>query len=167
MALGVRNRVLLFLLVRLLFFAPKIGLKSWFSRLLGLIIVGSFLLSAARYDVRYGEGSHSHNKARTLPSSFRSLRSICLNRKNRFSEVNGVQPFQFEPTYPPGQEPVDLEDESESGDRNQRDSRGRIGSTKWCSCEECESMTTEEECFCCRELVELNEKFDESGLFFF
>ena len=98
MALGVRNRVLLFLLVRLLFFAPKIGLKSWFSRLLGLIIVGSFLLSAARYDVRYGEGSHSHNKARTLPSSFRSLRSICLNRKNRFSEVNGVQPFQFEPT---------------------------------------------------------------------
>ena len=87
-----------------------------------------------------------------------------MNRKNRFSEMNGVQPFQFEPTYP-DQEPVDLEDESESGDRNQRDSRGRIGST--CSCEECESMTTEEECFCCQELAELNEKFDESGLFFF
>ena len=43
-------------------------------------------------------------KARTLASTFRSLGSICVNRKNRFSEMNGVQPFQFEPTYPPGQE---------------------------------------------------------------
>ena len=36
--------------------------------------------------------------------------------------MNGVQPFQFQSMYPPGQEPVDLEDESESGDTNQRDS---------------------------------------------
>ena len=41
--------------------------------------------------------------------------------------MSGVQPFQFEPTYPPGQEPIDLEEESESGDTNQRDARGRIG----------------------------------------
>ena len=27
-------------------------------------------------------------------------------------------------------------------------------------------MATEEECFCCQELAELNQKFDESGLFF-
>ena len=29
----------------------------------------------------------------------------------------------------------------------------------------CEAMVTEEECFCCQELAELNQKFDESGLF--
>ena len=81
--------------------------------------------------------------------------------------MSRVQPFQFEPTYPPGQEPIDLEEESRSGDTNQRDARGRIGSTEWCSCEECEAMATEEECFCCQELAELNQKFDESGLFFF
>ena len=81
--------------------------------------------------------------------------------------MSGFQPFQFEPTYLPGQEPIDLEEESESGDTNQRDARGRIGSTEWCSCEECEAMATEEECFCCQELAELNQKFDESGLFLF
>ncbi|KAM7438178.1 hypothetical protein ABFA07_012301 [Porites harrisoni] len=78
--------------------------------------------------------------------------------------MSGVQPFQFEPTYPPGQEPIDLEEESESGDANQRDVRGRISSTEWCSCEECEAMATEEECFCCQELAELNQKFNESGV---
>ncbi|XP_073241599.1 P2X purinoceptor 7-like [Porites lutea] len=78
--------------------------------------------------------------------------------------MSGVQPFQFEPTYPPGQEPIDLEEESESGDTNQRDARGRIGSTEWCSCEECVAMATEEECFCCQELAELNQKLDESGV---
>ena len=81
--------------------------------------------------------------------------------------MSGVQPFQFEPTYPPGQEPIDLKEESVSGDTNQRDSRRRIGSTEWCSCEECEAMATDEECFCCQEVEELNQKFDESGLFFF
>ena len=78
--------------------------------------------------------------------------------------MSGVQPFQFEPSYPPCQEPIDQE-ESESGDTNQRDATGRIGSTEWCSCEKCEAMATEEECFCCQELAELNQKFDESGLF--
>ena len=83
--------------------------------------------------------------------------------------MSGVQPFQFEPTYPhpPGQEPIDLEEESESGDANQRDVRGRISNTEWCSCEEWKAMATEEECFCCQELAELNQKFNESGLFFF
>ena len=27
--------------------------------------------------------------------------------------MSGVQPFQFEPTYPPGQEPIDLEEVSQ------------------------------------------------------
>ena len=102
-----------------------------------------------------------------IASTFGSPRSICLSKKYRFNVMSGVQPFQFEPTYPPGQEPIDLEEESGSGDTNQRDARGRIGSTEWCSCEECEAMATEEECFCCQELAELNQKFDESGLFLF
>ena len=70
--------------------------------------------------------------------------------------MSAVQPFQFEPMYPPGQEPIDLEEESESGDTNQRDARETIGSTEWHFCQECEAMAMEEECFCCQELAELN-----------
>ena len=75
--------------------------------------------------------------------------------------MSRVQPFQFEPSCPPCKEPIDQE-ESESGDTNQQDARGRI---EWCSCKKCEAMATEEDCFCCQELAELNQKFDESGLF--
>ncbi len=79
--------------------------------------------------------------------------------------MSGIEPFQFEPTYSPGEEPVD--DYDEEFDRvNETDSteNSRIGNTEWCTCGVCVSMASEDECFCCQELEELNQKFDESGL---
>jgi len=75
-----------------------------------------------------------------------------------------VQPFLFEPTYPPGEEPSNSqgEDEEEGGELDENGSR--IGSAQWCSCGGCETMPTDDECFCCQELEGLNQKFDESGL---
>ena len=71
-------------------------------------------------------------------------------------QMSAVQPFQFDPTYPPSREPNVSEEESEDGN------------TKWCVCGgNCEAMLTVEECFCCQDLEDLNQKFDESGLFMF
>lgn len=56
-----------------------------------------------------------------------------------------VQPFQLEPTYPPGQEQNYPGEESESSDDNRADFIGREGNTKWCAWEECEAMATVEE----------------------
>ena len=45
-----------------------------------------------------------------------------------------VQPFLFEPTYPPGEEPSDSQGEEE-GEGGELDENGsRIGSTQWCIC---------------------------------
>lgn len=57
-----------------------------------------------------------------------------------------VQPFQLEPTYPPGQEQTYPGEESESSDDNRADFSGREGNTEWCAWEECETMATVEEC---------------------
>ena len=79
--------------------------------------------------------------------------------------MSGVQPFQFEPTYPLGEEPIDSEDESEQAEVVY-DFSSRIGNTEWCTCgAHCETMSAADECFCCQELEELNQKFDESGEF--
>ena len=45
-----------------------------------------------------------------------------------------VQPFLFEPTYPPGEEPSDSqgEDDEEGGELNANISQ--ISSTQWCIC---------------------------------
>ena len=77
-----------------------------------------------------------------------------------------VQPFLFEPTYPPGEETSDSqgEDEEEGGEVNANSSR--IGLTQWGICGGCEAMPSADECFCCQELEELNQKFDESSLNF-
>ena len=47
-----------------------------------------------------------------------------------------------------------------------RKNGSRIGSTQWCICWGFEAMPTDDECFCYKELAELNQKFDESGLLF-
>ena len=77
-----------------------------------------------------------------------------------------VQPFLFEPTYPPGEELSDSqgEDEKEGGEVDANSLR--IGWTQWGICEGCEAMPIADECFCCQELEELNQKFDESGSIF-
>lgn len=79
--------------------------------------------------------------------------------------MSGVQLFQFEPTYPPGEEPTESDEESEGVDAEVNLS-ARIGNTEWCSCGgNCIAMGTADECLCCQELEELNQKFDETGLF--
>ncbi|KAK3712869.1 hypothetical protein QZH41_016904, partial [Actinostola sp. cb2023] len=77
------------------------------------------------------------------------------------SKIN-IEPYQFEPTYPEGEEPVSDESEKEEPDTN--NGNDRRGTTEWCSCENCISMDTDLESICCQELDVLNEKFDSSGV---
>ena len=77
-----------------------------------------------------------------------------------------VQPFLFEPTYPPGEELSDSQGEDEEHGAELDENGSRIGSTQWCICGGCEAMPTDDEYFFCQELAELNQKFDESGLIF-
>lgn len=76
-----------------------------------------------------------------------------------------VQPFLFKPTYPPGEEPVDSQEEDEEEEGELNENYSRIGLRAWCISGSCEAMSSADECFCCQELEELNQKFDESGLF--
>ncbi|XP_068733080.1 P2X purinoceptor 7-like [Montipora capricornis] len=79
--------------------------------------------------------------------------------------MSGVQPFQFEPTYPPGEEPVDSEEETGDEGDSGANFDNRVGNTEWCICGgNCVPMSTADECFCCQELEVLNQKFDESGV---
>ena len=39
----------------------------------------------------------------------------------------------------------------------------QLGNTSWCSCAKCVPMLRAIECTCCRELPELEERFEESG----
>ena len=80
--------------------------------------------------------------------------------------MSSVKPFQLEPTYPLGEEPIVFEEEREEG-AAAPDFSARIGNTEWCICGHCETMSTADECFCCQEPEELNQKFDEAGLFIF
>ena len=46
--------------------------------------------------------------------------------------MSGVQPFQFDPTFPPGEKPVDSEGDEGEGELANFDVR--VGNTKWCIC---------------------------------
>ena len=76
--------------------------------------------------------------------------------------MRGVQPFQFEPTYSPDEEPVKTEEASKR-EKESLSLNARVGNTKWCICGgNCIAMTTADECFCCQGLDTLDPKFDES-----
>ena len=110
-------------------------------------------MSAGLYDVTGGEDICDCTRE-TLQIGF----SSCYN----LGVMSGVQPFQFEPTFPPGGEPTDSEESEE--DDTEVNLSARIGNTEWCSCgRNCVAMLTDHESFCCQELEELNQKFDESG----
>ena len=56
--------------------------------------------------------------------------------------MSGIQPFQFELRYPPGEEPNDSEEESQE-DEPVPNLTMRIGNIQWCICGgNCESMST-------------------------
>jgi len=73
--------------------------------------------------------------------------------------LSGVQLFQFEPTYSPGEEPAESEKESE-GEEKSLNFNAKVGNTEWCICGgNCTAMSKADECFCCQELDALNAKF--------
>ena len=77
------------------------------------------------------------------------------------SNMSGVIPFQFEPTYPPGKEPVVSEEDNDEAN----DFDIRVGNTEWCFCGgNGVPMSTADECFSCQESNELSQTFDESGV---
>ena len=45
--------------------------------------------------------------------------------------MSGIEPFQFEPTYPPSEEPSEEEIE-DGGEDEGNDASTRIGNTEWC-----------------------------------
>ena len=47
--------------------------------------------------------------------------------------MSGIQPFQFEPTHPPGEEPIDSEEESQE-EESVPNFTTRIGNIEWCIC---------------------------------
>ena len=44
--------------------------------------------------------------------------------------MSGIQPFQFEPMYPPGEEPIDSEEESQE-EESVPNLTMRIGNIEW------------------------------------
>ena len=48
--------------------------------------------------------------------------------------MSGVQPFQFEPTYSPGQEPAESEEESER-EEDSLSLNATVGNIEWCICD--------------------------------
>ena len=80
--------------------------------------------------------------------------------------MSGIKPFQFEPIYPPGEEPIEGEDEELDGDANETDVSTRIRNTEWCLCGVCACMPLAEECYSCQELEELDQKFNDPDLYF-
>ena len=78
--------------------------------------------------------------------------------------MSGVDPFQFDPTYPPGEDPIESEEDEDEDSPEVCTSSLRTWNTKWCTFGECILMPTADECYCCQELQELNQQFDDSGL---
>ncbi|CAH3148908.1 unnamed protein product [Pocillopora meandrina] len=78
--------------------------------------------------------------------------------------MSGIEPFQFEPVYQPGEEPPHEESVGQEVEAHEEDNTSRMGNTEWCLCGACALMPVANECYCCQELEELNQKFDNSGV---
>ena len=74
-------------------------------------------------------------------------------------ESDVIVPYNFEPDG--------LWSTSEDSDSEDTGSQAsfteRLGNTSWCACGKCVVMPTAIECTCCRELQELEERFEDSG----
>ena len=87
--------------------------------------MGSRLVSAAGYDVWYGEGVSQHHSSRRKQAENRIEHVVFLWTALFFVRMSGVQPFQFEPTYPAGEEPDDSEEASDESDSELEESKNR------------------------------------------
>ena len=70
-----------------------------------------------------------------------------------------IVPYNFEPD---GLWSSSSSEESDS-DGSQASFTERLGNTSWCSCTKCVPMPRAIECTCCRELPEVEERFEEGG----
>ena len=81
------------------------------------------------------------------------------------SNMSGVQPFQFEPTYPPGEEPGDSGEEEGQEDGEPANLDVRVGNTEWCICGgNYVPMSTVDGCFCCQNWKPSNKSSTSRGL---
>ena len=71
-----------------------------------------------------------------------------------------IVPYNFEPD---GLWSSSEESDSDDSAGNQASFMKRLGNTSWCSCVKCVPMQRAIECTCCRELPEVEERFEESG----
>ena len=70
-----------------------------------------------------------------------------------------IVPYNFEPD---GFWSSSSSEESDSNG-SQASFTERLGNTSWCSCTKCVPMPRAIECTCCRELPEVEERFEEGG----
>ena len=72
-----------------------------------------------------------------------------------------VGPFMFEPEWSDTDRPNDSSTSESSDDDDcpdERKGRKLLPVIDWCDCENCQTMTTDKECFCCQEWQQINDK---------
>ena len=47
--------------------------------------------------------------------------------------MSGIEPFQFEPVYQPGEEPPQEESVGQEVEAHEEDNTSRMGNTEWCA----------------------------------
>ena len=82
--------------------------------------------------------------------------------------MSGIEPFQVIPTYYPGEEPPQEENVEQKAEAQEEHSSSRMGNTLFVRCLCAYAlMPVANECHCCRELEELNQKCNNSGLTYY
>ena len=89
--------------------------------------------------------------------------------------MSGIEPFQVIPTYYPGEEPPQEENVEQKAEAQEEHTSSRMGNTMF-MLDVCAAvvhlcayalMPVANECHCCRELEELNQKCNNSGLTYY
>ena len=82
--------------------------------------------------------------------------------------MSGIEPFQVIPTYYPGEEPPQEENVEQKAEAQEEHTSSRMGHTMFVRCLCAYAlMPVANECHCCRELEELNQKCNNSGLTYY
>ena len=82
--------------------------------------------------------------------------------------ASGIEPFQVIPTYYPGEEPPQEENVEQKAEAQEEHTSSRMGNTMFVRCLCAYAlMPVANECHCCRELEELHQKCNNSGLTYY
>jgi len=76
-------------------------------------------------------------------------------------ESDLILPYRFEPEGEWGSS-EGTDEESDDSDGSQASFTERLGNTSWCSCAKCTPMPRAVECYCCREVAEVEERLEET-----